>query len=45
MVSIVGAILSFLGKAVGFVAEYTWALMVFVAGLVRWWLMQKVKKD
>ena len=42
--SIVGAILSFLGKAVGFVAEHTWALIVFVAGLVGWWLMQKVKK-
>ena len=42
--SIVGAILSFLGKAVGFVAEHTWALIVFVAGLVDWWLMQKVKK-
>ena len=34
-----GAILSFLGKAVGFVAEYTWALFVIVAGLVGWWLM------
>ena len=36
---------SFLKKAVGFVAEHTWALIVFVAGLVSWWLMQKVKKD
>ena len=43
--SIVGAILSFLGKAVGFVAENTWPLIVFIAGLVGWWLMQKVKKD
>ena len=42
--SIVGAILSFLGKAVGFVAENTWALIVFVAGLIGWWLMQKIKK-
>ena len=41
----VGAILSFLGKAVGFVAEHTWTLIVFAAGLVGWWLMQKVKKD
>ena len=41
--SIVGAILSFLGKAVRFVAEHTWALIVFLAGLVGWWLMQKVK--
>ena len=32
--SVAGAILSFLGKAVGFVAEHTWALTVFVAGLI-----------
>ena len=42
--SVVGTILSFLGKANGFVAEHTWALIVFVVGLVGWWLMQKVKK-
>ena len=36
---------SFLGKAVGFVAEHTWALIVFVAGLVGWWLMRKNKKE
>ena len=44
---VVGAILSFIGKAVGLVAGHTWALIVFVAGLVdakSWWLMQKVKK-
>ena len=43
--SVVGAILSFLGQAVGFVAEHTWALIVFAAGLIGWWLMQRVKKD
>ena len=43
--SIVGAILSFFGKPIGFVAEHTWNLIVFVAGLVGWWLMQKIKKD
>ena len=43
--SVVGAILSFLGKTIGFVAERTWALIVFVAGLVSRWLMQKVKKS
>ena len=37
--SVVGAILSFLGKAVGFVAEHTWVLIVFVAGLIGWWLI------
>ena len=41
---VVGAILSFLGKAIGLVAGHTWALIAFVAGLVGWWLMQKVKK-
>ena len=43
--SVVGAILSFLEKAVGLVAEHTWALIVFVAELVGWWLMQKVKES
>ena len=42
--SIVGVILSFVRKVVGFVAEHTWAIIVFVAGLVGWWLMQNVKK-
>ena len=42
--SLVAAILSFLGKAVGFVAEHTWALIVFVAGLIGVWLIQRVKK-
>ena len=32
--SVAGAILSFLGKAVGFIAEHTCALIVFVARLV-----------
>ena len=43
--SVFGAILSFLGKAVGFVAEHTWALIVSVVGLIGLWLMQKVKKS
>ena len=43
--SVVGAILSFLGKTVGFVTEHTWALIVSVAGLIGWWLMHRVKKD
>ena len=43
--SVAGAILSLFGKGVGFVAENTWALIVFIAGLIGWWLMQKVKKD
>ena len=43
--SVVGVILSFLGEAIGFVAEHTWAVIVFVAGLVGVSLMQKVKKS
>ena len=45
MERIVGAILSFLGKAVRFVAEHTWALIVFAVGLIGVWLMRFVKKD
>ena len=37
--SVVGAILSFLEKAIGFVAQHTWALIVFIVGLIGWWLM------
>ena len=43
--SVVGAILSLLGKVVGFVAEHTWALIVFAAGLIGVWMMQRVKKS
>ena len=43
--NVVGGILSFLGKAVRFVAEHTSALIVFVVRLVVWWLMQKFKKS
>ena len=43
--SAVGAILIFLGKSVLFVAEHTLALIALVAGIVGWWLMQKVKKS
>ena len=42
--SVVGAILSFLSKAVGFAAEDTWALIVFVAGHIGIWLIKRVKK-
>ena len=43
--SVVGVILSFLGNATEFVAKHTWAQIVFVAGVVGWWLMQKVQKN
>ena len=41
--SVAGAILSFLGKAVGFFAERTWGLIAFIAGLIGWWLKQRVQ--
>ena len=41
---VAGAILSILGKTVGFAAENTCALIAFVAGRIGVWLMQKVKK-
>ena len=43
--NVVGAILSLLGKADGFVAEHTWALIIFAARLIGVWLMQRVKKS
>ena len=45
VVSVLGAILSFLKKTVGFIGEHTLALIVFVAGLVGVWLMQKFIKS
>ena len=41
--SAVSAILSFLGKTVGFVTEHTLNLIVSVAELIGVWLMQRVK--
>ena len=43
--NVVAVTLSFLGRAVEFVAEHTWALIAFVVGLIGVWLMQRVKKD
>ena len=42
--SVVGVALSFLGKVSGFVAEHTWTLIAFAAGLIGAWLMQWVKR-
>ena len=42
--SVVGVALSFLGKVSGFVAEHTWTLIAFAAGLIGAWLMQRVKR-
>ena len=41
--SVAGAILSVLGKGVGFFAEHTWGLIAFIAGLIGWWLKQRVQ--
>ena len=40
--SVAGAILSFFDKSVGFVAEHTWTLIVFVVGPIGVRLMKKV---
>ena len=41
--SVVGAILSFLGNTVGFLAQHTWALIVFAVGLIGAWLIRRVQ--
>ena len=41
---VAGGILSFIGKAIEFVAEHTSTLIVFVVGLVGVWLMQRLQK-
>ena len=41
--SVVGTILSFLGKTVAFFAQHTWALIVFAVGLIGAWLIQRVQ--
>ena len=41
--SAVGAILSYLGKTVGFLAQHTWALIVFAVGLIGAWLIRRVQ--
>lgn len=43
--SVDSAILNFLGKVVGFAAEHTWALTVFVPGLFWIWIIQKIKNQ
>ena len=40
--SVVGTILIFYSKAVGLVAEHTWALIVVVAGLIEILVKQKI---
>ena len=42
--SIVSGILNFLKKAVGFLAEHVWLLILFVAGLVGSWLMNETAR-
>ena len=41
--SVVGAILSFLRKTVGFLAQHTWALIAFAVGLIGAWLIRRVQ--
>ena len=43
--NIFGIILDSLKKVVESVTEHTWALIVFAAWVIGWWLMQIVKKS
>ena len=38
--SVVGAILNFIGKTVGYFTEHTWTFIAFVEGIIGVWLMQ-----
>ena len=40
--SIIGAVLNYLSKAVGFLAKNTWAVVVFIAGIIGYWIYEKV---
>ena len=42
--SVVAATLSYLGKAVGFGAQHILMVIVFIAGLIAVWLMQRVQR-
>ena len=41
--SVVGVILSFLGKTIGFLAQHTWALIAFAVGLIGAWFIRRVQ--
>ena len=41
--SVFGAIFSFLGKTVAFLAQHTWALIVFAVGPIGAWLIWRVQ--
>ena len=40
--SVIGAVLNYLSKAVGFLAKNTWAVIVFIAGIIGYWIYEKV---
>ena len=42
--SVVGTVLSFLGKAIGLVAKHAWAIIVLLVGFIAAWLMERDKK-
>ena len=42
--SVVAAALSYLGKAVGIGFQHIWVVIVFIAGLIAVWLMQRVQR-
>ena len=36
--TVIGAVLNFLGKAVGFFAKNMWAFIIFISGLIAHWI-------
>ena len=40
--SIIGAVLNYLSIAVGFFAKNTWAVIVFITGIIGYWIYEKV---
>ena len=40
--SVTDAVLNYLSKAVGFFAKNTWAVIVFITGIIGYWIYEKV---
>ena len=40
--SIIGAVLNYLSKAVGFLAKNTWAVITLITGIIGYWIYEKV---
>ena len=40
--SVIGAVLNYLLKAIGFFAKNTWPVIVFITGIIGYWIYDKV---